>query len=108
MRETTPVISHNELARSAMERCQLYELLATAFRREPSAEFLCHLKSPELAAAFADLDIDLGYEFDKEKFVELRRKECQKNPKLSQEKYCSMCGMFCVFKNYQYKKGNNK
>lgn len=50
-----------------MERSQLYGLLATAFRREPSAEFLCHLKTPELIASFVGAGINLGDEFKNEK-----------------------------------------
>ena len=34
-------------------------------------------------------------------FVRLRRQECLKNPQLEREKYCSMCGPFCVFKVYK-------
>ena len=54
-----------------MERSRLYGLLATVFRREPSAEFLCHLKTPELVVAFAGAGIDLGDEFGTGKFADL-------------------------------------
>jgi putative dimethyl sulfoxide reductase chaperone len=64
-------IGHNELARSALERSRLYALLATVFRREPSAEFLCQLKTPELIVAMAGAGIDLGNEFGGVKFVDL-------------------------------------
>jgi phosphomethylpyrimidine synthase len=37
------------------------------------------------------------YAIDQEKFLELRKKECQENPQLKKAKYCSMCGPFCVF-----------
>ncbi len=37
------------------------------------------------------------YAIDREKFLELRKEECKKNPKLKKAKYCSMCGPFCVF-----------
>ncbi|PIS39745.1 MAG: phosphomethylpyrimidine synthase ThiC [Candidatus Nealsonbacteria bacterium CG08_land_8_20_14_0_20_38_20] len=37
------------------------------------------------------------YVIDRKKFLELRRKECEKNPQLKKAKYCSMCGPFCVF-----------
>lgn len=38
----------------------------------------------------------LKYTIDPWKFAELRRKEPKK-----EEKYCSMCGQFCVFKTYE-------
>jgi len=37
------------------------------------------------------------YVIDRKKFLELRKEECRKNPKLKKAKYCSMCGPFCVF-----------
>lgn len=37
------------------------------------------------------------YAIDRKKFLELRKKECQKNPQLRKAKFCSMCGPFCVF-----------
>ena len=40
----------------------------------------------------------LKYAIDPKKFIELRREECRKNPKLRKAKYCSMCGPFCVFR----------
>jgi len=40
----------------------------------------------------------LKYVIDQKKFIELRRQECRKNPKLRKAKYCSMCGPFCVFR----------
>ena len=46
-----------------MERSRLYGLLATVFRREPSAEFLCQMKTPELVVALAGAGVDLGDEF---------------------------------------------
>ncbi len=39
----------------------------------------------------------LKYVIDPKKFIELRREECKKNPRLKKAKYCSMCGPFCVF-----------
>lgn len=54
-----------------MERSRLYGLLATVFRREPSAEFLCHLKTPELAIALAGAGVDLGDEFEVGRFADL-------------------------------------
>jgi len=38
------------------------------------------------------------YAIDQEKFLRLRKKEGQNNPKLEKAKYCSMCSSFCVFK----------
>ncbi len=37
------------------------------------------------------------YAIDRKKFLELRKKECKKNPQLKKAKFCSMCGPFCVF-----------
>jgi TorA maturation chaperone TorD len=66
-----PSIDRDEFAKSAMERSRLYGLLATIFRREPSAEFLCHLKTPEAVVAFTGAGIDLGDEFGTRKFADL-------------------------------------
>lgn len=38
---------------------------------------------------------------DQDKFIALRREECEKNPSLTSAKYCSMCGPFCVFKIFK-------
>ncbi|MEE8350616.1 MAG: molecular chaperone TorD family protein [Rhodospirillales bacterium] len=62
---------HDELARSAIERSRLYDLLATVFRHEPSPEFLSHLKAPEMADALSNAGIDLGEELEAEKFADL-------------------------------------
>ena len=66
-----PSIDRDEFAKSAMERSRLYGLLATIFRREPSAEFLCHMNSPELIVAFAGAGIDLGDDFRAGKIMDL-------------------------------------
>ncbi len=66
MPEPKSAIDHDELAKSAIERSRLYGLLATAFSREPSAEFLVHLNTPELVVAFSCVGIDLGDEFRRE------------------------------------------
>jgi len=44
------------------------------------------------------------YAVDPKKFIELRREECKKNPRLKNAKYCSMCGPFCVFRVYKKQK----
>jgi putative dimethyl sulfoxide reductase chaperone len=69
--EVTPNIGHDELARNATERSRLYGFLATVFRREPSAEFLCQLKTPELVVALAGAGVDLGNEFGTGNFADL-------------------------------------
>jgi TorA maturation chaperone TorD len=69
--ETKPSLGHDELAKSAMERSRLFGFLATIFRREPSAEFLCHLNTPELLVSFTGAGIDLGDEFGTGKFADL-------------------------------------
>lgn len=71
MPDATAASSRVELARSATERSRLYGLLATVFRREPSAEFLCQLKMPEMVVALAGAGIDLGEEFEVETFADL-------------------------------------
>ena len=73
MPEVTPNISHDEMARSAIERSRLYGLLATVFRREPSVEFLCHLRTPELIVSLAGAGIDLGEGFGNDKFIDIAR-----------------------------------
>ena len=69
--EVTHATGHDELARSATERSRLYGLLATVFRREPSAEFLCQMKTPELVVALAGAGVDLGDEFESGSFAAL-------------------------------------
>ena len=54
-----------------MERSRLCGLLATIFRREPSAEFLCHLNTPELIVAFAGAGINLREDFGVRKIKDL-------------------------------------
>ncbi len=71
MHDVTPAIGHDELARSAIERSRLYGLLATVFRREPSAEFLCQMKTPELVVALSGAGVDIGDEFETGRFVDI-------------------------------------
>jgi len=71
VRKASPPTDHDGLAKSAIERSQLYGLLATVFRREPTVEFLCRLKTPELIVAFAGVGVDLGDEFETEKFADI-------------------------------------
>lgn len=40
---------------------------------------------------------------DPERFKELRRAECEKNPALEKTNYCSMCGEYCAMKVYKEK-----
>ena len=54
-----------------MERSRLYGLLATVFRREPSAEFLCQMKTPELVIALSSAGVDLGIELGTEPVADL-------------------------------------
>ncbi len=50
-----------------------------------------------LARSKVDWTGMLSFAIDKEKFTELRRQECLKNPQLGKSHHCSMCGPFCVF-----------
>ncbi len=57
-----------------------------------------------LARARVDWPGMLKYSIDQERFAELKRDECKKNPKLETAHYCSMCGPFCVFEVLEGKK----
>lgn len=50
-----------------------------------------------LARARVDWPGMLKYAIDRERFAELKRDECTKNPALDSAHYCSMCGPFCAF-----------
>jgi len=69
--EKSSVLNRDELVRSAIERSRLYGLLATVFRHEPSVEFLCRLKTPELMVAFSAAGVDLGDNFGTGPFIEV-------------------------------------
>ncbi len=58
------------------------------------------LQDYEMAKARARVDWDDMQKFalDPIRFAQLRAEECRKKPQLRKEKYCSMCGPFCVFK----------
>ena len=51
------------LARTAMERSNLYGFLASVFREEVSAGLLQHIKTPEFLDALADGGIDIETDF---------------------------------------------
>ncbi len=57
-----------------MERSRLYGLLATVFRHEPSAEFLCQMKTPEMMVALAGAGVELGEEFETDRFADISEK----------------------------------
>jgi phosphomethylpyrimidine synthase len=50
-----------------------------------------------LARAAVDWEEMLKYSIDKKKYLELRREECLRDPRMENSHYCSMCGPFCVF-----------
>jgi len=51
------------LASSAKSRSEIYGLLATVFREEPSAAFVKELRGPGLSRIFSDMDVELGERF---------------------------------------------
>ena len=51
------------LADNAKSRSNIYGLLATVFREEPSIGFLQKLRSPRLSGVFSDLGVELGDAF---------------------------------------------
>jgi len=54
------VTARKDMAETATSRSNVYGLLATVFRAEPSAAFLAHLGSTDVADAFGSLDLSLG------------------------------------------------
>lgn len=55
--------ARNDMAETATSRSNVYGLLATVFRAEPSATFLARLKAPEFADVLESLDLSLGDDF---------------------------------------------
>jgi phosphomethylpyrimidine synthase len=56
-----------------------------------------------LARAAVDWEGMLKYSLDKTKYIELRREECLRDPRMKNSHYCSMCGPFCVFETLDKK-----
>ncbi len=52
-----------ELADSAKSRSEVYGLLATIFREEPSGALIKELRGPHLSGVFSDLEVVLGEKF---------------------------------------------
>jgi TorA maturation chaperone TorD len=59
------------LADSAKSRSELYGLLTTVFREEPTDAFINELKAPRLAGALSGLGVVMGDEFLKESTAKL-------------------------------------
>ncbi|MDJ0951634.1 MAG: molecular chaperone TorD family protein [Alphaproteobacteria bacterium] len=55
--------ARNDMAEMAAARSNVYGLLATVFRAEPSAALLAGLKAPEFADVLGSLDLSLGEDF---------------------------------------------
>ena len=53
----------NEQAESAKFRSDIYGLLATVFRQEPSEDLIRELRDPRFSGVFSDLGVDLGEAF---------------------------------------------
>lgn len=51
-----------------------------------------------------DWDEMLKYAIDQDRFKDLRRAECLKNPDLEKAKRCSMCGSYCALEIYKKEK----
>ncbi|USF88707.1 TorD/DmsD family molecular chaperone [Candidatus Endoriftia persephone] len=52
-----------KLADSAKSRSEIYGLLTTVFREEPTEALIKELRGPRLSGAFSDMDVDLGETF---------------------------------------------
>ncbi|MES9855629.1 MAG: molecular chaperone TorD family protein [Sedimenticola sp.] len=52
-----------ELADSAKSRSEIYALLTTVFREDPTEAFIKELRGPRLSAAFTEMEVDLGESF---------------------------------------------
>jgi TorA maturation chaperone TorD len=52
-----------ELADSARARSDIYGLLATVFREEPTEAFIKELRGSRFSGVFSDMEVDLGAEF---------------------------------------------
>jgi TorA maturation chaperone TorD len=52
-----------KMSETAVARSQVYGLLTTVFRAEPSETFIRDLRGPRFVGAFSDLGVDLGEEF---------------------------------------------
>ncbi len=63
MTEPAGTRDQHELAATAVERQQLYRLLAEIFREEPAAEFLDHLRGDEFQTLLAQSGFNLGEDF---------------------------------------------
>lgn len=61
-----------QMSETALARSQVYGLLATLFRGEPTEALLRELKGPRFAGVFSDLGSDLGGELREKSEVELR------------------------------------
>jgi TorA maturation chaperone TorD len=55
--------ARKKMSGTAVARSQVYGLLTTVFRAEPSAVFIRDLQGSRFSAVFSDMDIDLGEEF---------------------------------------------
>jgi len=51
------------LANSAKSRSEIYGLLATVFKEEPSRDFVKELRGPALSRVFSDMEVELGARF---------------------------------------------
>jgi len=56
-------IDWKELAENAKSRSEIYGLLTTVFREEPTEAFIKELRGPRLSGAFSDMDVELGEKF---------------------------------------------
>ncbi|MCU7931926.1 MAG: molecular chaperone TorD family protein [Candidatus Thiodiazotropha sp. (ex Codakia rugifera)] len=56
-------INWKELANNAKSRSDIYGLMSTVFREEPSGDLIRDMRSPHLSEIFADLGVELGERF---------------------------------------------
>ncbi|MES9876587.1 MAG: molecular chaperone TorD family protein [Candidatus Sedimenticola sp. PURPLELP] len=60
-----------DLADSAKSRSEIYGLLTTVFREEPTEAFIMELKGPRLSGALSGMGVTLGDEFSNESEAQL-------------------------------------
>lgn len=61
--DAAPENAQENMSDTAVARSEVYGLLTTVFRAEPTEAFIRDLKGPRFAGAFSDLGVDLGERF---------------------------------------------
>ena len=94
--------SRPDLARTAMERANLYGLLATIFRSQPDGDLLARLRGADFLTLLSESGLDIGDDFPRKPLRELHEQLAEEYTRL----FCGPGKHISPYESVQSKRGS--